>query len=144
MNLLSWNCRGLPAPATMRELKELRMKLQPTIVFLMETRAPLVRVEKVRNELNYPNGFCVEAAGISGGLGLFWNNTVAIEIMESNQNYIHTRIEDRSNATEWFCTFTYANPVFSQRRHLWARISSLYTSLQAPWCVLGNFNEVLS
>src|ERR1044072_7911476 len=67
-----------------------------------------------------------------------------VEILDSNQNFIHTHIEDKINEQAWFCTFVYANPNFSQRRHLWSRLLTLYTSLNAPWCLCGDFNEVLS
>lgn len=63
MTCISWNCRGLAAAPTMRELRQLCKAHTPAIVFLMETRASVERVENVRRKLKFSNMFCVDAIG---------------------------------------------------------------------------------
>lgn len=144
MTHLCWKCRGVAAAATMRELKELCRIHQPAIVFLMETRAPEERLERVRRRLRFHSMFCVEARGRSGGLGLFWNKNVQIQILMSTQNYIHTVILFIETGKEYDCSFVYGNPIFQQRRNLWSRILRLQTDRDRPWCVMGDLNEFLS
>lgn len=64
----------------MIDLKQLCKIHKPAIVFLMETRAPEERIEAIRSSLQFQNMFCVEARERSGGLGLFWNDDVQIQI----------------------------------------------------------------
>lgn len=144
MTVLSWNCRGLAAAPTFRELKNLCKIYRPAIIFLMETRAPEERVERVRRRLKYKNMFCVEAIGRSGGLCLFWNDEVQLQIFHSSQNFIHTSILLNASGSLFDCSFIYGNPTFRQRRGLWTRILRFQQDRSSPWCCLGDFNELLS
>lgn len=90
MNILSWNCRGLAGLATMNELKELCKFHQPAILFLMETRAPRGRVEKLQRSLKFSSMYYVDPRGLTGGLCLLWNDKVNVQIFHHSPNYIHT------------------------------------------------------
>lgn len=83
MTVLSWNCRGIAAASTMKELRHLCKVHKPAVLFLMETRAPEERMENVRRRLHFQFMFCVEARGRSGGLGLLWNDEFQIQILFS-------------------------------------------------------------
>lgn len=144
MTFLSWNCRGMAAAATMNELKELCRAYQPVVVFLMETRAPRGRVERLCRTLKFTSSFCVEPRGLSGGLCLLWNKQVNIQIFESCPNFIHSNISDQQGRYEFDCTFVYGNPIFQQRRSLWGKLSSLGVDRARRWCCLGDFNEMVS
>lgn len=77
MSIISWNCRGMAAPATIRELHEL-CKADKLAIFLMETRAPKGRVQRMKRRLKFHKCFVVEPRGLSGGLCVFWNNEVQL------------------------------------------------------------------
>lgn len=144
MTQLSWNCRGVAAASTMRELKQLCKAHMPTIVFLMETRAPEGRIENIRRRLKFQNCFCVEARGKSGGLALFWTDEVQVQIMSSSQNIIHTSVLVNSSGVLFDSSYVYGNPTFQQRRGLWSRLLAQQIDKHVPWCCLGDFNELLS
>jgi exonuclease III len=55
MKILSWNCRGLGSPTTVRTLSRLIRIENPQIVFLMETRLKAIEVENVRSRLGFKN-----------------------------------------------------------------------------------------
>lgn len=133
----------MAAAAAVQELKDLTFKIQPAILFLMETRAPLERAENMRRNLKFEHMHCIEANGLSGGLCLFWKANMEINVIRSCQNYIHTTITDKDNNLMWQATFIYANPNYSIRRHFWNRLLSLNPNLNNPWLCLGDFNEVL-
>lgn len=46
-------------------------------------------------------------------------------------------------ARSWTCTAVYASPVPSVRETLWNYLIQLRNSVQHPWLLLGDFNEVL-
>lgn len=141
---LSWNCRGLAAASTIRELQQLCKAHMPSIIFLMETRAPAGRMENARRRLKFHQMFCVEACGRSGGLGLLWNDDIQVQIFSSSQNIIHTAILIVSTGVLFDCSFVYGNPIFSQRRGLWSRLLACHVDKTMPWFCVGDFNELLS
>lgn len=80
MTCISWNCRGLAAATTNRELYDIVTGHKPAIVFLMETRAHKNRVARVKRRFRFQHYFCVEPQGLSGGLCLLWNACPLFEL----------------------------------------------------------------
>lgn len=144
MTHLSWNCRGMAAAATITELKEVCRAYQPVVLFLMETRAPKERVERLKRTLKFKFAFCVEPMGLSGGLCLLWKEQVHLQIFSSSPNFIHSNISDPRGMFEYDCTFIYCNPKFQHRRNLWDRLAALNRDRSRPWCCIGDFNEMVS
>ena len=132
MNVISWNCRGLAAASTVQELKDLCQWVKPAILFLMETRAKLQKVEEVRRRLCFDYVYCVEPEGLSGGLSFFWSKEVEVEIVEACRNLIHTCCRVKKDGDSWDTTFVYGNPRFSERKYLWDELSRLHTILDSP------------
>lgn len=110
----------------------------------METRALEGRIESMRRRLKFNYKFCVEAQGLSGGLGLLWNDEVHIQVFEASQNYIHASVLVKDIGKEFDCTYVYGNPNFQQRRGLWSKLLALQGERDIPWCCMGDFNELLS
>lgn len=86
----------------------------------METKAPKERVERVSRSLRFSSYYVVEARGLSGGLCLFWNAKVRLEVVQATQNFIHIWITGKEIGKSFNCTFVYGNPRFEQRKWLWA------------------------
>ena len=81
MSCLSWNCRGLGAATIVRELRELVKQSALTVLCIQETQLPKARVESLKGSLGFDNSFAVSSLGRSGGLGLFWNNNINIQLL---------------------------------------------------------------
>jgi exonuclease III len=94
MNLLSWNCRGLGNPRTVRDLHQLVKEKRPGIVFLMETLVSQSYMERICNRLQFDNIFFVNLTGRSGGLALLWLNDYNIEIFNFSKSHINVLIKD--------------------------------------------------
>ena len=47
MSLISWNCRGLGNPRTIKALQKVIQREEPILVFLMETKLNKEKIEKV-------------------------------------------------------------------------------------------------
>lgn len=144
MSVLSWNCRGMAAAATVRELKNLCRAHQPSILFLMETRANEERVSRTRRMLKFTHVFWVEPMGLSGGLGLFWNDSVNIQVLYSSPNVIHTTVTFNDIGVWYDCSFVYGNPNYQLRRTFWQRLLGLQNDISRPWCCIGDCNEILN
>lgn len=138
MTILSWNCRGLVTAATGSELRELCKHYQPAIVFLMETRAPKERIERLRRSLKFSYCFSVEPIGLARALGLLWNDKVEVQFLQASPNFIHTAVLDKERGFHVDYTFVYGNPNFQQRRNLWDRLVSLQQNATRPWSCIGD------
>ncbi|KAJ1412839.1 Thioredoxin-like superfamily [Sesbania bispinosa] len=73
MSWISWNCRGLAAALTIRELKGFCSKYKSSLVFLFETRAMGHKIER----------------------------PLVISISNHSSNFIRASVEDSMDANEW-------------------------------------------
>ena len=70
LRIISWNCRGLGNPRSVRALHDLVRCWNPKIVFLMETKSKKNRMERIKNRIGFANGLIVPSVGRSGGIAL--------------------------------------------------------------------------
>ena len=141
---ISWNCRGLGNPRSVRALQDLVRRYNPKVVFLMETKAKNRRMERIRNRLGFANGLCVPCVGRSGGLALIWNREVDIEIKSFSKNHIDAVVKEQGSNSCWRLTGFYGHPETHRRYESWQLLAFLNSQFQLPWLCLGDFNEILS
>lgn len=72
MTTLSWNCRGMGNPRTVREIKDLISRFKPKFVFLMEVESSREKVEKVRTTIGFEGLFFVKGESNGAGLAFLW------------------------------------------------------------------------
>ena len=65
MNCISWNCRGLGNPETVRELHHLVRVEAPTLVFLSKTKIEGNKVADMRARLGFEGCIPVSSNGLS-------------------------------------------------------------------------------
>ena len=92
MNLLSWNCRGGGNSRTVRDLSALVQAHSPMLVFLCETRQSKVKMKRYRLRLGLKGFEAVDSNGNSGGLPLFWHESLTVHILLANEHCIDVTI----------------------------------------------------
>ncbi|CAL9247964.1 unnamed protein product, partial [Arabidopsis halleri] len=102
--------------------------------------------ESLGVELHFDHQVLVSPDGLSGGLAIFWRNTVQCDILSPpTLNYTDMYITE-GNTT--FClSYVYGNPERKPRQQMWHMMENfvkggLYQS--KPRLVLGDFNEIKS
>jgi hypothetical protein len=73
---------------------------------------------------------------------LFWRNTVNCSIVNYSANHISAKIEEESRGT-WIFTGFYGYPEVNKRRDSWNFIRGLARQITLPWCLMGDFNDIL-
>lgn len=141
---LSWNCRGLGNPRSVRALHIMVQRWKPDIVFLMETKSKVSRMEKIKNRIGFANGLIVPSRGRSGGLALFWNRGINLEVKSYSGNHIDAFVRETENPSTWRITCFYGHPETHKRYESWRLLSFLHSQYHLPWLCLGDFNEILS
>lgn len=143
MLVLSWNCQGIGRSLTVRVLRYFAKHKRPSIVFLMETKNKANRVDRIRRSLNFSNSFYVEPCGLSGGLAVWWNSDISLEILESNQHFIHAKCNDHQGMESFLVSFVYGAPVVKDKAAVWENLRFLSAGIHGAWLVSGDFNDIV-
>ena len=59
MSAISWNCRGLGNPLTVKALQEVVLEKDPTLVFLMETKLDVSEMDGIKRKIERQQGLVV-------------------------------------------------------------------------------------
>lgn len=144
MNLLSWNCRELGNPRTVRVLGDLLKARKPDFLFPSETISVASRIEDLRIRFGFAQCFAVDRSGNSGGLAVLWKQHVKCEIMAYSLNHIDICFLDNSNVASWRLSCFYGFPERSKRSQSWDFIHALSKNNSSlPWCIFGDFNDII-
>jgi hypothetical protein len=143
MNILSWNCRGLGNLEAVLVLHNLVKSQRPTVLFLMETKLDVRRMELLRVKLRFKYCFSIPSLGRSGGLALLWNDPAQLTVQSFSQNHIDSHIQV-SGGIDWRLTGFYGHLEGHRKRESWALLDKLYNMGTLPWLCVGDFNEILS
>ena len=87
---LSWNGNT----PTVQELRELTIKYAPRVLCIVKTQISGVRAESLASTIGYDNSFAVDSSSMSGGLAIFWNNEIKIEIFVYSRYHIDVKVSD--------------------------------------------------
>ncbi|CAJ2655005.1 unnamed protein product [Trifolium pratense] len=142
MSIISWNCRGFGNLSSVPKFKYLIRYYNPDAIFLCETLVHRNKIEELRILLGFENCFAVDREGRGGGVALLWKSTIHCNITNYSSNHINVEIDDAHRGT-WRLTGFYGYPGGSRRRDSWNFLRRLSQSSQLPWCIIGDFNDIL-
>jgi hypothetical protein len=84
----------------------------------------------------------VDNIGRSGGLDLFWNKEVDVEIKNYNQRHINAEVCSEPNGQAWKFTGFYGNFEPGKWRKGWSLLRYLSSLNPQAWLCLSDFNEI--
>lgn len=142
MKTLSWNCRGIGDPATVRELRDLARECAPSVLCLVETQLGKQRVEGLAATLGFDSAFAVASRGRSGGLCMYWKNSLDLRIKSFSKYHIDSVVTE-AGKDPWRLTCFYGEAPRDLRHLSWDMLRFLRGESTLPWMCLGDFNEVL-
>ncbi|KAF7139019.1 hypothetical protein RHSIM_Rhsim07G0114000 [Rhododendron simsii] len=125
-------------------LGDLVRRNRPSIIFLMETKNNKAKMEPIRRRLHFDFSFYVEPEGLAGGIALWWNNDISIDVEFAHRNLVHTAISTSVDSSRWAATFVYGCPTHAGKEKVWNELRKIADMEQLPWMCVGDFNQVLS
>ncbi|KAL9686603.1 hypothetical protein QQ045_030996 [Rhodiola kirilowii] len=142
MRCVSWNCRGLGRPRTVRALKDAIRALSPQLVGLLEMKKRVSEWESLKWKLGLRNCFPVSCKGRAGGLALLWDDSLDVQVVSFSQNHIDVVVKCQVDVR---VTLFYGDPVTGNRWRSWDLLRRIHDSFPVaiPWTVIGDFNEIL-
>lgn len=93
-------------------------------------------------QMGYGGCFSVEARGQSGGLMLMWKDKNDAFVIGFSTNHVDVIVK-MADEIEWRLTGLYGEPNRSLRHRTWALIRELKEKSDLPWCLIGDFNNIL-
>jgi exonuclease III len=112
-------------------------------MFLCETLVHANKITEIKNKLGFDAAFAVDRIGRSGGLALLWKNKINCQIINYSNNFINVEVSS-NNWKQWRLTGFYGFPEHDKRKDYWDLLRSLAHDTSLPWCVMGDFNDMLS
>lgn len=142
MKILSWNCRGLCHPRTVRTARSLARGNGINLLFIMKTKCTVNSLCSLVCRIGFQNYYGVDACGNSGGLWVAWDASVNVQVLETSNRFIFLRILDEVFG-EWFLILIYGHPVQSRREEVWKELADLASKVSGPLLIMRDFNQVL-
>lgn len=140
MSAISWNCRGMGRPRTVRALRDLVRSENPSFLGLIETKVNSREWDYLRFKLGFNYCFAVDCSGRSGGLALLWNPNLNLTIQSYSKYHIDAIVKTDKKIR---VTLFYGHPRVDRRKESWDLLKKLNSLDSMPWAVLGDFNEIL-
>lgn len=110
----------------------------------METKCGSQKLDFLKHKIGYPNIFSVNLVRRKGGLVMFWQAEEDVEAINYYNHHIHLKVHYANFGKSWLITEFYGYPETNKRGAFWSLLSRINPSSEAPWCIIGNFNEILT
>jgi len=143
MRAICWNCQGLGTPLTVQNLRAMVAQERPNLILLMETKNKKSVVDRIKRTLNFQNSHVEEPKGIAGGMAVFWNTEMEVEVEFSSQEMINMICSDYESNIKMRLSCIHAPNIYGERQQLWEKLRQLASSNTLPWVCMGDFNEIL-
>uniref|UniRef100_A0A803MVI3 Uncharacterized protein n=1 Tax=Chenopodium quinoa TaxID=63459 RepID=A0A803MVI3_CHEQI len=109
----------------------------------METKIDSVRLEGIRNKCGFSNGLCLSSVGLSGGIGLWWNDN-NVNVVSYSNNHIAVDVSNNGNNNVWRAIGVYGWPENENKHQTWLLMKNLRQQSPHPTIFFGDFSEILS
>lgn len=115
----------------------------PKLLFLSETRQNKSKIENLRWRLGLKHVVSFLEEGKGGGVALFWDESVEVELFKINSRVIDVMVTDQEQGIKWRCTCVYGEPKTHLRHQMWDLLRKMRPMIKGPWLMLGDFNETM-
>ncbi|XP_019107211.1 uncharacterized protein LOC109136048 [Beta vulgaris subsp. vulgaris] len=144
MTILFWNVRGIGRPSFLPNFRLLMHHHTPSMVVLVETWVTREKTASIVSNLGMDSWHLVEPLGFVGGILLLWNSHVIdFQVLGEGAQGVHGVMEVRSLKSSFIFSTIYASPKFCIRNLFWNELKDIARSINKPWLVMGDFNDVV-
>jgi hypothetical protein len=101
------------------------------------------RVSNLKWRLDLRNSLAVSSDGLSGGLGLFWDESLDVFLLSQGERHFDVLIKEELGLTPWRATFVYGEHRVENRYKMWDLMRNLRGEWNGPWFLMGDFIEAM-
>jgi len=96
------------------------------------------------NQLGYRHFSTIPPVNHVGGIWFLRNSdNVEVTVIAKEPRIMHCLVLDKPIAKECLVSAVYAPTRESQKDDFWLHLKHLHETIDKPWCILGDFNEML-
>ena len=147
IKILSWNVRGVNDPVKRSVIKGFLRSNRVDLVCFQETKVQQMNVGMVRSlgVGRFLNWIALDAEGSAGGILLLWDKR-RISLVDSvaGSFSVSCRFRMEEDGLQWVFSGVYGPIEKRYRESFWEELGSIRGLWDNPWCVGGDFNEILS
>ena len=144
--LLSWNVRGINDKEKRLLIKNVLRDWRCNLVCFQETKLDEVQLSDIRSiEGNQSMDFvALKAQGSAGGIIVMWDKTFFNLVSSSCGDFSVTCLFQTVGCDfEWVFTGVYGPHTRAEKLSMWEELRCTREGWSGPWCVAGDFNEIL-
>ncbi|KAF1880054.1 hypothetical protein Lal_00022183 [Lupinus albus] len=99
----------------------------------------------IRNKLNIHGMYADNYLDHDNGrIWIIWDNSrLDVRVINSTSQLIHCGVYNLDGSFKYWLSAIYALNNLEQRKRLWGDIERIHNSQQGPWCLIGDFNNVI-
>lgn len=144
--IMSWNVRGLNAPAWQHEVKQVVQLHKPHILFLQETKLHHIDNSLDRSALgvDYEDNFIyLPSEGTSGGILIAYRRDhFLLQNPRLTTNTISATVIDSRTSSQWTITGVYGPQTEMDKKICIRELRQLKSTALPAWLLLGDFNLI--
>ena len=147
IKILSWNVRGVNDPVKRSVIKGFLISNRVDLVCFQETKVQQMNVGMVRSlgVGRYLNWIALDAEGSAGGILLLWDKRrISLEDSVAGSFSVSCWFRMAEDGFQWVFSGVYGPIDKRYRESFWEELGSIRGLWDNPWCVGGDFNEILS
>ena len=124
---------------------ELYRRHHPQILIIVEPCFAEDRAQEVIDTLLYSHSQRIDSIGFSGGIWMLWNegSNLKVGTLTTSEYSIHALVKVPIQSHNFLLTVIYAFPNFNKKKILWNYLKILAPSVNLPWVLFGDFNDML-
>lgn len=142
MSVISWNCQGVATRDFVCVFKDMMRRHKPILVGLLEPRVSGSHIDDICKSFGFDQWLRIEAVGFSGGIWIFWNDELEVEVLHTNPQFFILKV--RFESPDWWCiSFVYGSPTPHLRKKLWNELTHDNLIRDTLWVSIGDYNAVV-
>ncbi|CAB4303648.1 unnamed protein product [Prunus armeniaca] len=106
----------------------------------METKSKDNKIESLKRSCGFQKGTLV---GSVGGLSLWWDDNIDLEVKGFSKKFIDTSITDNQRGMHYRASWVYGMPYREEKEACWNFLEGVLKYTDLPWLCGGDFNEIL-
>jgi len=139
-NIIPGERINLSAVPTIRDLVR---KFKPFVLFLCETIVHSNKIEEIHVWIGFDGAFAVDSIRRSRGLACLWKSPFDCNLIYFSVNFIIMEVALQQHQL-WHFTGYYGYLEIERRKETWDFLRTLAQDNTLPWCIMGDFNDILS
>jgi len=128
----------------LQEILFLKWMHNSNIMFILETLVSFINIRSILPKTGFEHFDYVDPVNHSGGIAVLWNNdSIHVSILRKDQRAIHILVHDTGNNQNVIVSGVYAPAQVRDKDSFWNQLPQFNSVFDLPWCLIGDFNEML-